>query len=79
MLGCAIPQCLEKAREASPISWVSADDPPFHIVHGAADCTVAPLQSQTLHDALEATGVDSSLTLIPGAGHGGDPRTLVPR
>lgn len=71
MLGCAIPDCPETAREASPISWVSADDPPFHIVHGAADCTVPPLQSQTLHDALAAAGVDATLTLIPGAGHGG--------
>ncbi len=71
LVGCAIPDCLEKAREASPISWVSPDDPPFHVVHGAADCTVPPLQSQTLHDALVAAGVDSSLTLIPGAGHGG--------
>ncbi len=71
MLGCAVPDCPEKAREASPISWVSADDPPFHIVHGTADCTVSPLQSQTLHDALVAAGVESALTLIPGAGHGG--------
>lgn len=71
MLGCAIPECPEKAREASPISWVSADDPPFHVVHGAADCTVPVLQSQTLHDVLVAAGVESSLTVIPGAGHGG--------
>lgn len=71
MLGCAIPDCPERAREASPLSWVTADDPPFQIVHGTADCTVPPLQSQTLHDALVAAGVESSLTLIPDAGHGG--------
>jgi len=71
MLGCAVAECPEKAREASPITWVSADDPPFHIVHGTNDCTVPPLQSETLHEALLAAGVDSSLTMIAGAGHGG--------
>lgn len=71
MLGCAVPACPEKAAEASPISWVSPDDPPFHVVHGTADCTVPPLQSETLHAALVAAGVDSSLTLVPGGGHGG--------
>jgi acetyl esterase/lipase len=71
MVGCALTACLEKAREASPITWVSPDDPPFHIVHGTSDCTVPPLQSETFHAALVGAGVDSSLTLIPGAGHGG--------
>lgn len=71
MLGCAVAACPETAREASPITWVSADDPPFFIVHGTADCTVPPLQSLTFHDALLAAGVDSTLTMIEGGGHGG--------
>lgn len=71
MLGCAVAACPQTAREASPISWVSAEDPPFLVVHGTADCTVPPLQSLTLHDALRAAGVDSSLTMIEGGGHGG--------
>ena len=71
MLGCAVASCPEKAREASPLAWVSPDDPPFHIVHGTADCTVPPLQSRALHDALDAAGVSSSLTWIDGGGHGG--------
>jgi acetyl esterase/lipase len=71
MLGCAVPECPERALEASPITWVSQDDPPFHVVHGTADCTVPPLQSRTLHDALAAAGVDSALTLVEGGGHGG--------
>lgn len=71
MLGCAIAACPQTAREASPISWVSPDDPPFQIVHGTNDCTVPPLQSETLHAALIAAGVDSSLTMIAGGGHGG--------
>jgi hypothetical protein len=71
MLGCALAACPERAREASPLAWVSPDDPPFHIVHGTADCTVPPLQSRTLHDALVAADVESSLTWIEGGGHGG--------
>jgi acetyl esterase/lipase len=71
MLGCAVPACPETAREASPITWVSSEDPPFLLVHGTADCTVPPLQSLTLHDALLAAGVDSTLTMIEGGGHGG--------
>lgn len=71
MLGCASAACPDTAREASPITWVSGDDPPFHIVHGTNDCTVAPLQSQTLHEALQEAGVDSTLTMIAGGGHGG--------
>lgn len=71
MLGCAVAACPETAREASPISWVSAEDPPFLLVHGTADCVVPPLQSLTLHDALLAAGVDSTLAMIEGGGHGG--------
>jgi hypothetical protein len=71
MLGCAVSACPETAREASPITWVSSEDPPFLLVHGTADCVVPPLQSVTLHDALLAAGVDSTLTMIEGGGHGG--------
>ena len=71
LLGCAIPACPETARRASPITYVSADDPPFHIVQGTADCTVPPLQSVTFDAALRASRVVSDLTMIPGAGHGG--------
>ncbi|MBL8111829.1 MAG: alpha/beta hydrolase [Acidobacteria bacterium] len=75
LLGCAPPSCPETARRASPVTYVSPDDPPFLIVHGTNDCTVPPGQSQELHDALRAAGVDSTLVLIPGAGHGGAPFT----
>lgn len=71
MVGCTIASCPDRANEASPIHYVTSDEPPFLIHHGTNDCTVPPLQSQVLHDALVASGVDVSLTFIEGAGHGG--------
>ncbi len=71
MVGCTITSCPDLAIAASPIHYVSPDDPPFLIHHGTNDCTVPPLQSQVLRDALAAADVDVSLTFIDGAGHGG--------
>jgi acetyl esterase/lipase len=44
--------------------------PVFSLAHGDADCNVPPGQSQQLQDALEAAGATSTLTVLPGAGHG---------
>jgi len=41
------------------------------IMHGAADTSVPVDQSERLHAALKAAGVESTLKLLPGAGHGG--------
>lgn len=54
----------------SPIAWVSPSAPPFLIIQGAQDTTVAPYQSQDFFDALQANGVPSTLELVSGAGHG---------
>jgi len=50
---------------------VSADDPPFLILHGDQDDQVPLDQSQRLDAALKAAGVASTLVVLPGAGHGG--------
>jgi acetyl esterase/lipase len=71
LIGCALPACPDKARRASPISYVSADDPPFLIMHGTNDCLVPPLQSQDLYQALVSSGASARLKMIEGAGHGG--------
>lgn len=59
----------DRAREASPVTWVSADAPPFLIAHGDRDRVVPPAQSHTLHEALVRAGGSSSLLLVGGAGH----------
>ncbi len=57
-------------RQASPLSYVSKDDPPFLIMQGNKDPLVPMAHSQMLHDALTKAGVDSELVIIKGAGHG---------
>jgi acetyl esterase/lipase len=55
---------------ASPVTYVTADDPPFLILQGEADSLVPPEQSQILFDKLQAAGVSSELVTIRHAGHG---------
>ena len=55
---------------ASPVTYVTADDPPFLILQGDADTLVPPEQSQILFDKLQAVGVPSELVMIKHAGHG---------
>ncbi len=59
----------EVLTNASPVTWVSADDPPFLILHGEEDTLVPLSQSQTFHDRLKAAGVDSTLVVVKNAGH----------
>jgi acetyl esterase/lipase len=72
LLGCPMPLCPDRARRASPVTYASADDPPFLIMHGTNDCLVPPLQSRDLQEALNRVGVEATLKFIEGAGHGGD-------
>ena len=58
------------AREVSPITHVSSDDPPALIVHGDADTLVPIQQSQVMVKALEAAGVPAKLAVKKGQGHG---------
>ncbi len=57
------------ANNASPISYVSNDDPPFLLQQGTLDCTVPPLQSQDLYEALTAANVPVTLRWMIGGGH----------
>ncbi len=61
------------ANKASPVTWASADDPPFVIQHGGQDCTVPTAQGRRMRDALlPALGASRvSWTEFPSDGHGG--------
>jgi acetyl esterase/lipase len=61
---------LEIAARISPITYVSADDPPTLIIHGDADTLVPIQQSQIIIDKLKAAGVPTRLEVKKGAGHG---------
>ena len=80
LLGGRVADHEELARLASPITFVDKDSAPFLIMHGDKDPVVPVQQSVVLDAALCKAGVDSTLVIVPGAGHGGgmfnDPRYL---
>ncbi len=59
-----------KAAMASPDTYINGKEPPFLILHGSIDPTVAPEQSKILRNALEAVGVPVHMYLVPGGVHG---------
>ena len=69
-LGAAPAQNPATYADASPVTHVSADNPPFLIVQGTADTVVTPSQSQELSATLSRAGVANRLVIVPGAGHG---------
>lgn len=70
LLGGPVTQNKDKAREASPMTYVSPDDPPFLLIHGTHDLVVPCLQSVSLAAGLKNAGVEASLVLVAGGGHG---------
>lgn len=71
LIGGSVQQHKQAASAANPITYVSRDDPPFLIMHGDKDNVVPLNQSELLHDALKAAGVEVTLEVLKGAGHGG--------
>ncbi|KUO10440.1 alpha/beta hydrolase [Streptomyces sp. DSM 15324] len=69
LLGAPARKVPELAREASPISHVHRDAPPFLIAHGTADSAVPFGQSEALAAALAAAGVQVRLDPVEGADH----------
>ena len=78
-LGCTIEDHLDKARLASPISYVTRDCPPFLIVHGDIDPRVSYQQSVWLTAALKHAGVPVMFYTVKGAKHGGFHDPQVPQ
>ena len=60
----------EIARQISPVSHVSPDDPPTLIIHGDQDRLVPLQQSELIVDKLKKAGVETNLVVKKGAGHG---------
>jgi acetyl esterase/lipase len=65
----------ERARAASPISYVHAGAPPMLLLHGTEDRVVPYAQSVEFAARLAELGVDVTLAPVPGADHvfAGDP------
>lgn len=71
LLGGPIQANPERSATANPITYVTADDPPFLVMHGTVDKTNPFNQSELLVDALDASGVPVSFVPVQNAGHGG--------
>ena len=63
-------QSSEVLRKASPVTYISPDDPPFLILHGDMDGVVPITQSQILQADLIAGGVKSTFVTVHNGGHG---------
>ncbi|MBI4657701.1 MAG: alpha/beta hydrolase [Verrucomicrobia bacterium] len=70
LIGGPVQQHKEKAARANPITFVSKDDPPFLIMHGDQDPLVPMNQSELLQEALKVAGVNTTLHVVRGGGHG---------
>ncbi|MBI5842577.1 MAG: alpha/beta hydrolase [Chloroflexi bacterium] len=63
---------------ASPVTYVTPDDPPFLMLHGDSDELVPIEQSQILLAALQTAGVPAELVTVTNAGHSFKPVTDAP-
>lgn len=70
LLGGALQKNPKAARRASPITYVSKNDPPMLLVHGTADPIVPCEQSRVFYRALLKKKIPAKLHLVEGAGHG---------
>lgn len=71
--GAPGPTTQAKYDAASPVTYITADDPATQSCHGGADGFVKPAQTTTyLHPKLTSVGVANSFKIIDGYGHGFD-------
>lgn len=70
-LGATFAERPDLFRAASPVTYVSPDDPPVFLYHGTADTTVSPDHSRVFKAALDRAGVRNELRWIEGRGHAG--------
>ncbi len=60
----------ETYKAASPITYVSNDDPPVLTLHGDRDALVPIAQAITLNEKMKAAGASHTLMIFEGQGHG---------
>jgi acetyl esterase/lipase len=71
LIGAAPLDRPDLAKNASPISFIDENDPPFLIIHGEKDDLVSPRHSHLLHSWLNVKGVPSELIIVKDAPHFG--------
>src|SRR5262249_33699078 len=71
LIGGPVQANKDKVAKANPITYVARDAAPFLIMHGDQDRTVPLGQIEVLAVAIKKAGVEVTLRVLPGAGHGG--------
>lgn len=71
LVGGRVSENRKIALAASPITYVSDDDPPILIMHGDDDRVVPYNQSQRFSRSLKKAKVECTFITIEGGGHGG--------
>ena len=69
LLGGTYEEKHDEAVAASPLTFVSQDDPPFLTIQGTADKRVAYANAEAIHAALQKASVPSLLIPITNGGH----------
>lgn len=69
----------DAARAASPITYVDGEFPPTLLIHGNADETVAPEQSELMYRSLLEAGVPAELHMYAEQPHAFDAEPLFAR
>ncbi|MFC2019920.1 prolyl oligopeptidase family serine peptidase [Chloroflexota bacterium] len=72
-LGGTIEEIPDIYTLASPVTYVTPDDPPLLLVHGDLDRTVPFNQSEIMLKAYQQAGIEATLIKVSGAGHGFKP------
>ena len=71
LIGGPIQANAAAVQRANPVTYVTADAPPFLVMHGTQDPLVPIHQSELLVAALRAAGRSVEFVRLEGAGHGG--------
>lgn len=73
LVGAPIQTVPDLVQTTNPMNYITADDAPFFIENGTADCNIPPVQNKNLAEVLSAVIGPDNVTYISleGAGHGG--------
>ena len=69
-MGGTPDEAAETYKAASPITYVSEDDPPVLTLHGDRDALVPIEQATTLDEKMKAAGASHTLMIFERQGHG---------
>ncbi|MBT2526238.1 alpha/beta hydrolase [Streptomyces sp. ISL-99] len=70
LIGAPIAEAPDRARAASPVTYITADAPPFLILHGTDDSLIPLAQGEQFAAALREAGAHVDFRPVPGADHG---------